>query len=71
MSRFFAAVAADGPKGEKPPVHAARVDVGVGKSLVARRGAAEMLTRMRTQGDKGTVVFAVPTHALSVEAVAA
>ena len=71
VSRFFAAAAEHDPEGASPPpVHAVRVDVGVGKSLAARRSAAEMLARLRSQGDNRTIVFAVPTHKLGEEAAA-
>lgn len=64
---FFAAVAEHDPT-QVPPVHAIRVDVGLGKSLAARMGAAALLARLRAAGDRtSTIVFAVPTHALAEE----
>ena len=53
-----------------PPVHAIRVDTGLGKSHAARRAAALQLRQMRAAGDQHTVAFAVPTHALGAEQVA-
>lgn len=50
-----------------PPVHAIRADVGIGKSVAARRHAARLLAAMRANGDARTVVIAVPTHKLGDE----
>lgn len=52
------------------PVHAIRVDTGLGKSHAARRAVAALLQRMRSAGDARTVAFAVPTHKLGNEQVA-
>ena len=53
-----------------PPVHAIRVDTGLGKSHAARRAVALRLQQMRAAGDLHTVAFAVPTHALGAEQIA-
>jgi Toprim domain len=52
------------------PVHAIRVDTGLGKSHAARRAVAALLQRTRSAGDVRTVAFAVPTHKLGNEQVA-
>lgn len=69
VSGFFAAAAADhDPEAGPPPVHAVKVDVGAGKSLAARKGAAAFLAQRRADGDnKSVVVFAIPTHKLADE----
>jgi putative DNA primase/helicase len=68
VSGFFAAAAAYDPEGNAlPPVHAVRVDVGLGKSRAARQEAAKMLAAMRARSDKRAIVIAVPTHALGEE----
>jgi putative DNA primase/helicase len=65
VGRFFAAGASD--PGEPPLVHAVRVDTAVGKSRNARQLAADTLAAMRKNGDKRTIVIAVPRHALGDE----
>jgi hypothetical protein len=50
------------------PVHAIRVDLGVGKSTSMRRELAEYVRRLRAEGDKRPGVVAVPTHTLAAEA---
>ncbi len=68
VKRFFSLATAHNPEGTAaPPVHAVRVDVGVGKSRSAREHAAELLAEMRTSGDLRPVVIAVPTHRLGEE----
>lgn len=68
---FFHAAAAHDPEGDVvAPAHAVRVDVGSGKSFVAREGAVDLLTTLRSRGDHRSVAFAVPTHALGQEAAA-
>jgi putative DNA primase/helicase len=44
-----------------------RVDVGVGKSVIARSAAAEALALLRQREDNRTVAIAVPTHKLGDE----
>jgi len=66
-SGFFRAAEAVGLDSGEQPVHAARVDVGVGKSYAVRLHAARFLTRLQARADGRVVVFAVPTHALGVE----
>ncbi len=69
---FFAAADAHDPKGTAAaPVHAIRVDVGAGKSTIARQRAAEMLAAMRERDDMRTIVLAVPTHRLGDDQAAA
>ena len=57
-------------EGRPPPVHAARVDVGVGKSHAARHHAVELVAELRRRGDKRNVALAVPTHRLGSEQAA-
>jgi putative DNA primase/helicase len=52
------------------PVHAMRVDVGVGKSGQMRRAVARAVRRMRERGDNRTVAIFVPLHKLSQEQAA-
>lgn len=56
---------------ETPPVHALRVDLGIGKSHGARDMLARRLAAMRAAGDKRTVVIAIPTHRLGEDQAAA
>ncbi len=75
VSKFFADALAFDPQAidariSAPPVHAIRVNVGVGKSHAARHHAVELVAALRVRGDKRTVVLAVPTHRLGVEQVA-
>ena len=48
-----------------------RIDVGVGKSVIARAVASQALAMLRYRGDHRTIAFAVPTHQLADEQVAA
>ncbi len=57
-------------EGQPPPVHAARVDVGVGKSHAARHHAVELVAELRRRGDKRSVAIAIPTHKLGSEQAA-
>ena len=67
-NKFFDAAAAWDPNGPlPPPVFAARMDVGGGKSWAARLRAAMALLQ-RDPTDKRPIAFMVPTHALSEEA---
>jgi hypothetical protein len=54
-----------------PPVQLVQTDPGAGKSRAARHHAARVLREMRAAGDSRTIVFAVPTHRLSVVAAEA
>ena len=53
--------------GDLPPVHGVRISVGAGKSHSARHHAVQLIHKMRTRGDRRSVVFAVPTHRLASE----
>jgi putative DNA primase/helicase len=68
-SCFLFAIATDIPLDHwiEPPAIGCRVDVGVGKSVIARAAAAEALALMRQRNDDRTVVVAVPTHKLGDE----
>ncbi len=55
------------PTNGHPIALGARIDVGVGKSTVARGVAAELLALMRQRNDNRTVAMAVPTHRLGDE----
>jgi putative DNA primase/helicase len=55
------------PEFPAPPVHGAKVGVGIGKSEAVRREAADYLAELRAAGDKRTVVIVVPTHKLGEE----
>ena len=58
------------PFGNRSPVHAIGVTVGVGKTEAALRHALRKLIEMRGIGDERAIVFALPEHELS-EKVAA
>jgi putative DNA primase/helicase len=50
---------------DTPPVHAVRVDLGVGKTRVACEVLAKMVARMRATGDMRAVAYVVPFHELA------
>ncbi|WP_428489563.1 hypothetical protein [Rhodopila sp.] len=59
---------ADGRKAAgPPPVQGIKADLGLGKSTAVRPLILELLQRLRAAGDDGTIVIAVPTHALGDE----
>lgn len=54
-----------------PPVHAIKVGVGIGKTIRALLAIVAYLRRLRRQGDRRSVGFAVPRHMLGEEVAAA
>ena len=67
VREFFTRVEIRSPDGP-PLTHAIRVDLGVGKSSIAQEEIAPFVRSMRANGDKRSVVIAVPTHRLAAEA---
>jgi len=66
---FYDVAHAYDPDGTIPPqTHAMRTDVGSGKSAALRASGANYLKTIRSEKNKSTLVFAVPTHALGEEA---
>jgi putative DNA primase/helicase len=74
VAGFFSKARAFDPDAEDAPppvVHGIKGGVGLGKSDLARQGAAELLTHLRASGDQRTGAILVPTHKLGKEHVLA
>ena len=67
IREFFARVEARSPD-DPPLARAIRVELGAGKSSKAREAITPFIRQLRANGDKRSVVIAVPTHRLGAEA---